>query len=82
MKLKTIADIRFEENIDSTKNESFSLRISSVNVIRSANYGLVTFTEEILNEKLHFLCSDRLQNLKILIEIFQQDYSQSDISVL
>ena len=43
MKLKTIADIRFEEN--STKNESFSLRISSVNVIRSANYGLVTFTE-------------------------------------
>ena len=54
MKLKTIADIRFEENIDSTKNESFSLRISSVNVIRSANYGLVTFTKEILNENFIF----------------------------
>ena len=37
---------------------NFLLRISSVNVITSAgNCGLVTFTEEILNGKLHFLCS-------------------------
>ena len=34
---------------------SFPLRISSVNVIKSAD--LVTFTEEILNGKLHFSCS-------------------------
>ena len=41
------------------KKWSFPLRISSVNVTKSqfpAN--LVTFTEEILNEKLKFLCSD------------------------
>ena len=37
---------------------SFPLRISSVNVTKSAeNCGLVTLTEEILNGKLHFLCS-------------------------
>ena len=42
-----------------TKNESFPLRIYSVNVTKSArNCGLVTFTEEILNGKLHFLCSE------------------------
>ena len=41
-----------------TKKCSFSLRISSVNVTKSAVFcGLVTFTEEIFNEKLHFLCS-------------------------
>ena len=33
----------------------FPLRISSVNVTKS----LVTFNEEILNGKLHFLCSAR-----------------------
>ena len=37
------------------KKWSFLLRISSVNVTRSAN--LVTFTEEIFNGKLYFLCS-------------------------
>ena len=36
-----------------TKKWSFPLRISSVNVTSD----LVTFTEEILNGKLHFLCS-------------------------
>ena len=35
------------------KKWSFSLRISSANVA-----DLITFTEEILNGKLHFLCSD------------------------
>ena len=34
---------------------SFPLRISSVNVTKSAD--LVTFTEEIRNGKLHILCS-------------------------
>ena len=38
------------ENVTAQKR-NFPLRISSVNVI------LVTFTEEILNGKLHFLCS-------------------------
>ena len=36
------------------KKWSFSLRIPSVNVTKSA----VTFTEEILDGKLHFSCSD------------------------
>ena len=37
-----------------TKNEVFPLRISSINVTKSA---VVTFTEEIRKGKLHFLCS-------------------------
>ena len=47
------------------KKWSFPLRISSVNVTKSTdNYvtqvtaGLVTFTKEIINGKLHFLCSE------------------------
>ena len=41
-----------------TQKWSFLLRISSVNVTKSAgNCDLVTFTEDILNGKLHFLCS-------------------------
>ena len=44
------------------KQWSFLLRISSVNVTKSAVFcgfgaDLVTFTEEILNRKLYFLCS-------------------------
>ena len=40
------------------KNWSFPLKISSVNVTKfTVSCGFVTFTEEILNEKLHFLCS-------------------------
>ena len=34
-----------------------SLRISSINVMKSAVADSVKFTEEILNGKLHFLCS-------------------------
>ena len=40
-----------------TKTWSFPLRISSVNMTKSADADLVTFTEEIFNVKLHFLCS-------------------------
>ena len=37
----------------------FSLRISPVNVTNPQfSVDLVTFTEEILNEKLRFLCGD------------------------
>ena len=40
------------------KKWSFLLRISSVNVAKSVETtDLVTFIEEILNGKLHFLCS-------------------------
>ena len=40
------------------KKWSFPLRISSINITNSAaNCGLVTFTEKILNGKLHFFCS-------------------------
>ena len=41
------------------KKCSFPLRISSINVTKSAgNCGFSQFTEEILNGKLHFLCSE------------------------
>ena len=40
------------------KKWSFPLRISSVNVTKSAETAdLVTFTEEMINGTLHFLCS-------------------------
>ena len=40
------------------KKWSFPLRISSANILIPQETGdLVTFTEEILNRKLHFLCS-------------------------
>ena len=40
------------------KKWSFLLKISSVNVTKSAgNCGLVTFADKILNGELHFLCS-------------------------
>ena len=38
------------------KISSFPLRISLIDVTKE-----ITFTEEILNEKLHFLCSDRIK---------------------
>ena len=42
------------------KKRSFPLRIFSVNATKSTgNANLVTFTEEILNGKLHFLCSEK-----------------------
>ena len=43
------------------KKRSFPLTISSVNVTKSTVScvtDLVTFTEEVLNKKLHFLCSE------------------------
>ena len=40
------------------QKSSFPLRISSVNVTKSSwKSGFVTFTKELRNEKLHFLCS-------------------------
>ena len=40
------------------KKQSFPLRISSANVTKSAaSCDLVTFSVDILNRKLHFLCS-------------------------
>ena len=44
------------------KKYSFPLRISSVNVTKSAG-NLVTFTEEILNGKPRFLCSETLDKV-------------------
>ena len=46
-------------NYDCTKKRSFPLRISSGNVtILRFSADLLTFTEEILNGKIHFLCSE------------------------
>ena len=48
------------------KKESFPLRISSVNVIKSAvSANLIQFTEEVLNRKLHFF--------PVMIRIFYMD---------
>ena len=45
----------------------FPLRISSVNVTKSAvNWGMATFTEEIFNGKLHFLCAASCRFLKLI----------------
>ena len=42
-----------------TKKKGFPLKIFSVNVTKYVfPVDLVKFTEEILNGKLHFLCSD------------------------
>ena len=46
-----------------TSHFIYPLRNSSVNVTKSAvTEDLVTFTEEILNGKLHFLCSVKANN--------------------
>ena len=55
------------------KKVSFSLRISSVNVTKSAvNYGLVTCAEKIRNRKLHFLCSEANHQNKIQLLKFKK----------
>ena len=47
-----------------------SLRISSINVIKPQfPENLVTFTEEILNGKLHFLCSEKKTQLILVYKI-------------
>ena len=54
---------------------SFPLRISSVNVTKSPeNCDLVIFTEEILNGKLHFVCSVYLT----VIFLRQYPYNQNE----
>ena len=55
-----IGVISILSNIKKTlhKKRSFQLRISSVNVIKSAENLLKKFTEEILNGELHFLYSE------------------------
>ena len=55
-----IGVISILSNIKKTlhKKRSFQLRISSVNVIKSAENLLRKFTEEILNGELHFLYSE------------------------
>ena len=50
---------------------SFPLRISSVNVTNlQFPVDLVTFTEEIVNENLHVLCSD-ISNMQIFLKIHE-----------
>ena len=67
------ADLLISPNLKKTltlhKKWSFPLRISSVNVTKSAQKtaDLVTFTGEILNGKLHFLCSVTWTRFKLCI---------------
>ena len=49
---------KMEPNQSLHKKWNFPLKISSVNVQETAD--LITFTEELLNGKLHFLCSELL----------------------
>ena len=52
------------------KNKSFPLRISAVSVTKPQfPADVVTFTEEILNRKLHFLCSGVTYKKKRVIKI-------------
>ena len=47
------------------------LRISSVNVTKSKKtIDLVTFIEEILNGKLHLMCSEVLRNKEMTAKIY------------
>ena len=59
--------LEFDSNgaIPLLKKKSFPLRFYSVNVTKPAvSADFITFTEEILNGKLHFLCS--VQNIKTI----------------
>ena len=50
-------------------NALIRTRMCAYQGIRNVSFSdadLVTFTEEILNGKLHFLCSDRMNDLKIV----------------
>ena len=66
-----------------TKNEVFSLRISSVNVTKSAgNCGVVTFTVEILNGKLQFFTVLGVYKLKLCKELDGLMYKRKPQRVL
>ena len=58
-----------------TKNGSFPSSISSVNVTKSEVFlaDLVTFTEEILNGKLHFLCCGFSQKIAVFFHCSNRD---------
>ena len=43
--------------VDTAQKMKFPLRVSSVNVTKSVGNCGITFAEEILNGKLHLLCS-------------------------
>ena len=65
------------ENVPLHKKRSFLLKISSVNVTKSAvSCGYCgIFNEEILNEKLHFLCSvPTVQPIHIPKQIAQETF--------
>ena len=49
------------------KKWSFPLRVSSVYVTKSSVFYLVTFTEEMLNGKLYFLCSEAKANMIVIL---------------
>ena len=77
LKLKSLKTLK----IHTAKKLSFQLRISSVNVTKSVvSCGFVTFTEETLNGKLYFLCSNmhlrKVTQILLCDEIFpQRNYS-------
>ena len=48
------------------KNYIFNALIRTRTYVSFSDADLVTFTEEILIGKLHFLCSDRMNDLKIV----------------
>ena len=61
----------FSISITAKKNMKFSIKdFFSKCDQTTGNYGLVTFTEEILKGKLHFLCSDIDSELTHFVSIF------------
>ena len=75
--------LKRDSNTDTTAQKGFPLRISSVNVNKSAvSCDLVTFTEKIINGKLNFLCSLlSCQNYKVLKNIYFAEYLQTAASI-
>ena len=72
----------FRLNHSLHKKWGFPFRISSVNVTKSVRTAdLVTFTEEILNGKPHFLCSDYrdIEYLKLKFQRSSVAYFKVDI---
>ena len=74
--LKSFRHHKVYQNKESTlrKKWSFPLRMSSVNVTKSAVFFLVTFTEEIPNGKLNFLFSAFGNNYQRNTSIVKKGY--------
>ena len=82
--LEYLENLNLGWKIHCPRNEVFFLRISSVSwPNRQFPADLVAFTEEILNGKLHFFCSDTsLPSRNKTLAVAVKNYAKTDIKVL